>query len=293
MRPVSAPRVALVTDSTANLPTSILRRFNLYVVPLAVVVDQETFAEGESITAADIISAQRAKKRVATSRPGPGRFIGVYDECALAGYDHIVSIHLSGELSGTCDAARLAAWDSEVPVTVVDTGLMSWGLGHSVLAAVSARTAGASVDAIAHAARAKAAATQIYLYVDSLEYLWRGGRIGASNAIMGTALNIKPILGMFDGRVTPLDKLRSAPRALSRLCELTAASVPGAITGNPLVTIDVVHCAAAERAHMVAEKMRRLVPACTHVTVHEASAVLSAHTGPGTVGVVISPTVVC
>lgn len=287
-----AARVALVTDSTANLPAEVLRRFNIEVVPLAVVVDQLTYAEGESISAADIIAAQQAKQRVATSRPGPGRFVGCYDKCALAGYDEIISIHLSGELSGTCDAARLAAWDTAIPVTVLDTGLMSWGLGHSVLAAANARTAGASVDQIVHAARAKAAATRIYLYVDSLEYLWRGGRIGVSNAIMGTALNIKPILGMFEGRVQPVDKLRSAPRALARLCELTAASIAGAMTGNPLVTIDVVHCAAPNRARLVAEKMRHLVPACAHLQVHEASAVLSAHTGPGTVGIVMSPTVV-
>lgn len=282
-------KIAIVTDSTAELPAGLVRRFDVRVVPLSVVVDAATHQEGATIDHHGVLAALHRKAKVSTSRPSPGVFLDVYEACADAGADQIVSVHLSGELSGTCDAARLASWDSPIPVTVVDTGLMSWGLGRSVLAGARERSYGHSVEQVVASVRSMADRCRVLFYVDSLEYLWRGGRIGTPNALVGTALNIKPLLHMMDGKIAALERPRMRSRALVRLVEVAAEVFPAAVSGEQVVNVDVVHCAAATRAQQVAASLHRLIAAPGQVQVQPASAVLAAHTGPGTIGVVLSP----
>lgn len=133
--------LALVTDSTAYLPQQAIDRHKISVVPLSVVVGDEVRAEGVEITPKDVAEALRAKQRLTTSRPNPETFAAAYRAAAEGGASAVVSIHLSAELSGTADAARLAAADAPVPVLVVDSHLVGMALGYAVLAAAEARDA--------------------------------------------------------------------------------------------------------------------------------------------------------
>ncbi|MEU3460199.1 DegV family protein [Streptomyces sp. NPDC006733] len=279
-----SPHVAIVTDSTAYLSQEALARHSITVVPLTVVIGDEAFEEGTEISAPAVARALQRRRPVTTSRPSPAEFAACYRAAAEAGADHVVSLHLSAEFSGTHDAALVAARDSPVPVRVVDTGMVAMALGFPVLAAAETAGAGGTADEVVAAAEKRAADTQAYFYVDTLDYLRRGGRIGAAQALFGSALAVKPILQLVDGRIEPLEKVRTASRAITRLEEIVVERA-----GGRRVAIAVHHLAAADRAAALAERLRERVPALDELVVSEVGAVIGAHAGPGLLGVVISP----
>ncbi|MFJ3788219.1 DegV family protein [Kitasatospora sp. NPDC090091] len=276
--------LALVTDSTAYLPQEAVDRYGVAVVPLSVVVGDAVLAEGVEISPKDVAEALRGKQRVTTSRPNPESFAAAYRAAAEAGARGIVSVHISGELSGTAEAARLAAAESPVPVRVVDSRLVGMALGYGVLAAAEAIAAGAELDEAAAAATRRAEATTGFFYVDTLEYLRRGGRIGAARALLGSALAVKPLLHLDGGRIEPLEKVRTASRAIARLEEIAVEEAAGRE-----VDIAVHHLAAEERAEPLAERLRARVPGLCELYVGEVGAVIGAHVGPGLLAVVVSP----
>ncbi|KJK58426.1 DegV family protein [Saccharothrix sp. ST-888] len=277
-------RLALVTDSTAYLPQEAIDRHRIAVVPLSVAVGDEVLAEGVEISPKDVAEALRAKRRVTTSRPSPETFAAAYRAAAEAGASGVVSVHISGELSGTYEAARLAAGEAGIPVRVVDSRLVGMALGHTVLAAARALEAGLGLDETVAAATARAATTSSFFYVDTLEYLRRGGRIGAARALLGSALAVKPLLHLSGGRIEPLEKVRTASRAIARLEELAVEQA-----GTAEVDIAVHHLAAEERAEPLAERLRERVPGLRNLYVGEVGAVIGAHVGPGLLAVVVSP----
>jgi DegV family protein with EDD domain len=242
--------------------------------------------EGEEISPVDVARALAVRgQRVSTSRPTPGDFVGAYRRRLAGGADRIVSIHLSAELSGTVDAARLAAAQvGEHIVTVIDTRSAAMGHGFAVLAAARAAAAGADAETVAAAARDTAAATRTLFVVDTLEYLRRGGRIGSAASMIGTALAVKPVLHMADGRVVPLEKVRTSARALARLVQ---RGVEAADSGP--VSIAVHHLAAPERAERLAADLRERIPGLRELYVSELGAAIGAHVGPGAVGLVVAP----
>ncbi|GAA2826570.1 DegV family protein [Kitasatospora sp. CM 4170] len=276
--------LALVTDSTAYLPQEAVDRHGVAVVPLSVVVGDAVLTEGVEISPKDVAEALRGKQRVTTSRPNPESFAAAYRAAAEAGARGIVSVHISGELSGTAEAARLAAAESPVPVRVVDSRLVGMALGYGVLAAAEAIAAGAELDGAADAAVRRAAATTGFFYVDTLEYLRRGGRIGAARALLGSALAVKPLLHLDGGRIEPLEKVRTASRAIARLEEIAVEEA-----GGREVDIAVHHLAAEDRAEPLAERLRARVPGLRELYVGEVGAVIGAHVGPGLLAVVVSP----
>ena len=197
----------------------------------------------------------------------------------------MVSIHLSAEMSSTSDAARLAASQvGEHIVTVVDSRSAAMGCGFAVLAAARSAAAGASAEEVAEAARRTAAQTTTYFVVDTLEHLRRGGRIGAAASVLGSALAVKPILHVKDGRVVPLEKVRTAARALHRLVQRAVE-----VAGEAPVSVAVHHLAAADRANRLAAELRERLPALRELHVSELGAAIGAHVGPGAVGVVVAP----
>jgi DegV family protein with EDD domain len=199
----------------------------------------------------------------------------------------VVSVHLSAELSGTCDAATTAAAEVErdgIEVRVVDSRSLAMGLGFAVLAAAQAAADGQPMPAVVDAAVRRAAATRTMFYVDTLEHLRRGGRIGAAAALLGTALAVKPLLHVDDGRIAPLEKVRTTSRALARLEDLAVQHA-----GDASVDVAVQHLAAPDRAEALAERLRVRVPALGDLHVSEVGAVVGAHVGPGLLGVVVSP----
>ncbi|MFC8717021.1 DegV family protein [Kitasatospora sp. NPDC057198] len=302
--------LALVTDSTAYLPQEAVDRHRIRVVPLSVAVGDEVFAEGVEISPKDVAEALRSKQRVTTSRPSPETFAAAYRAAAEAGARGIVSIHLSAELSGTAEAAQLASSAVPIPVRVVDSRLVGMALGSSVLAAaevaaaLDAAYAGSEPDAAAPAgeggadagdteadlglvvaaAEDRASGTAGFFYVDTLEHLRRGGRIGTAQALVGSALAVKPLLHLAGGRIEPLEKVRTASRAIARLEEIAVE-----YAGRQPVDVTVHHLAAAHRAEPLAERLRERITGLKELYVSEVGAVIGAHVGPGLLAVVVSP----
>ncbi len=223
---------------------------------------------------------------VSTSRPNPDAILEVYDKLAAEGYDEIVSVHISSELSGTFESAQLAARRASVPVTPVDSRQVGMATGFAVLAAADAIDGGADAATAAAAARTRAQHTTSLFYVDTLEYLRRGGRMGAAAALVGSALAVKPILTVDDGRVGPFEKVRTSAKALSRLEELAVEAA-----GDAEVDVAVAHLASPERATQLAARLAdRLEKGLQdrEVSLGEIGAVLGAHVGPGMVAVAVA-----
>ncbi len=283
-------RVGVMTDSTAYLDPRVAAAAGIEVVALEVVVGGVPHPETE-VGSEDLATALRRWTAVTTSRPSPAALLAGYRRLADAGAEEVVAVHLSGQMSGTCAGARLAARSSPVPVHVVDSGMLAMGLGYTALAAVHAAGRGLDGEAVAAAARAHATTVAVFFYVDTLEHLRRGGRIGAAQALLGSALAVKPLLHLHGGTVEPLERVRTSTKALLRMSELAVASVPGAADGDTAVDVTVHHLANPVRAAELAERLRTRLPSCRSLEVREVGAVVGAHVGPGTVGVVVSPAV--
>ncbi|MEV4948584.1 DegV family protein [Streptomyces sp. NPDC053755] len=276
--------VAIVTDSTAYLPPQTMERHGITAVPLTVVIGDRALEEGTEISARSLAQALQKRRPVTTSRPSPEVFAAAYRSLAEAGARSIVSLHLSGEFSGTYDAAVLAAKDAPVPVRVVDTRMVGMALGFCALAAAEAVEAGGSLDEAVAAAEKRASGTSAFFYVDTLEYLRRGGRIGAAQALLGSALAVKPLLELDGGRIELREKVRTASKAIARLEEI---AVERAGTGP--VDVAVHHLSAPERAAVLADRLRARMTGVEALQVSEVGAVIGAHTGPGLLAVVVSP----
>ncbi|MGH3413072.1 MAG: DegV family protein [Marmoricola sp.] len=280
--------VAVVTDSTASLPAEVVERLGVTVVPLQVVIGATSYDEGVPGGAAPemLAEALRAWTPVSTSRPNPEEMLQAYRRLAGDGADEMVAVHLSGELSGTYESARIAAERSPVPVHVVDSRQVGMGTGFAVIAAAEALAAGADAAEAAEAARQRARATTSLFYVDTLEYLRRGGRVGAAAALLGSALAVKPILELDEGVVGPRERVRTAAKALARLADL---AVEAADAGP--VEVAVAHLASEERAARLAEQLDERLAGQLEgrsVQVGEIGAVLGAHVGPGMVAACVA-----
>jgi DegV family protein with EDD domain len=178
----------------------------------------------------------------------------------------------------------MGARDAPIPVRVVDSRSLGMGLGFAVVTAAELAATGASRDEVAAAAEKRVAAATAVFYVDTLEYLRRGGRIGAAAAFLGSALAIKPLLHLVDGHIEPLEKVRTSARAIARLEELAVERA-----GEGPVDVAVHHLANADRAAALAERLRNRLPDLCHLHVSEVGAVVGAHVGPGMLAVVVSP----
>jgi DegV family protein with EDD domain len=276
--------VAVVTDSTAYLPAELRGTYELTVVPLTVVINGAEGLEGEEVTPSEVARALGGRRvAVSTSRPAPEQFAAAYRRLLDAGADGIVSVHLSSRLSGTFDAALMAAAEVGARVEVVDSGTTGMGLGFAALAASTAAAQGQDLAAVRRAAVDNAAQVSTLFYVDTLDFLRRGGRIGAASALLGTALSVKPILHVVDGSIVVRDKVRTAGRALARLVDLAVEA-----SGEGAVDIAVHHLGAPDRAAALADAVTmRLGDRLRDCYITEIGAVVAAHVGPGVAAVVV------
>jgi DegV family protein with EDD domain len=274
-------RVAVVTDSTADLPADLVARFGLTVVPTYVTVGDRTGREGIDITAADVLAAL-GNRPVTTSRATPHAFAEVYRDAFAAGATAIVSLHLSAALSGTFEAAGLAAASVGGPITVVDSRTISLGLGFAALAASAAAAAGSPADVVRQAALDSVQRTTLLFLVDSLEQLRRGGRIGAAATLIGTTLAVRPILRVADGQIVVAERVRTAQRALARLEEMVVKAA-----GSDGCDLAVQHLAAADRADALRQRLLARIPLPGRVLTPEVGATVGAHVGPGLLGVAV------
>ena len=278
----------IVTDSTASLPAELAQAHGIRVVPLQVVIGAKVLDEGPDGATPEVVAqALRDFVPVSTSRPAPALFADLYRSLEAEGVEEIVSIHLSGEMSGTFESAQLAALEVDLPVHVVDSGQVGIATGYAALTAADVLAAGGTAQQAAEAALARGEAATSLFYVDTLEYLRRGGRIGAAAAIFGSALSVKPLLEIAGGKVVPRERVRTASRALARLAELAVEAA-----GDRPVDVCVSHLANAGRAEELAATLTERLAAGLEgreVMCGELGAVLGAHVGPGMVAVCVAP----
>lgn len=275
--------IAVVTDSTAYLPERC--RHRVRTVALRVSVDGAEPVPESDFDSAELVAALESRSRVTTSGAAAEEFARVYREALDAGADGVVSVHLSSQLSRTWDAARWAADEVDPDrVRVVDSRSAAMGLGFAVLAAVSCAETTRDPSVVESAAQRAADRTTTLFSVPTLEHLRRGGRIGATAAALGTALSIKPVLHVHEGRIAALEKVRTTARALSRMREISVEAA-----GSGPAAVAVHHLGAPEEARRLAERIRAEVPGCEECLVAQVGAVIGAHIGPGAVGVVVLP----
>jgi DegV family protein with EDD domain len=295
-RPGAAPaeaaavvRTAVVTDSASALPADWVHTCasdgRLTVIPMPVMVGAEIYGEGEDDITETIALALASGKPVKTSRPSPGQFEQAFLAAERHGYEGVVSIHISGGLSGTADAARLAAGRVGIPVEVLDSATVGMALGMGVQSAVLAAAAGLDAPAVRAIAAGQLARTKVYFYVPSLEQLRRGGRIGAAASLLGTMFAIKPILAVDDGKIIPLEKVRSAAKAVARLEEIAAADAASRPEGQARLAVH--HFGNPEEAEALADRLAAALPGCPRAQISSLPAVLAAHAGLGVLAVIV------
>ena len=273
-------RVAIVTDSTAYLPAGVADSLGIRVVPLRVSIGTRAVLD---VTALEVATALRGKVPVTTSRPSPAQFATVFQDCLDSGATRVVSVHLAAALSGTWESAALAAQDfAHGVVRVVDSRSTAMALGFAVIAAAQRAAAGASAADVQGVATETVDRTRTLFYVDTLEFLRRGGRIGTAAAMLATSLSVKPLLQMVEGRIVPLEKVRTSTKAIARLVQLTADGA-----GDGPVDVAVHHLAAAARAEQVAAALRAAIAHIGELYIAELGPVVGAHLGPGAIGTVV------
>jgi DegV family protein with EDD domain len=273
---VTGRRVAVVTDSTSDLLPDLTADREITVVPLTVNLGGRGYLDGVEIKAADFYARLAAGEGMATtSQPSAGQFAEVYEKL-LGSHEEVVSLHISSKLSGTFAAAsqgaKLVGADR---VAVVDTGQVSMPLALLVLAASAMAAEGESAERLVERLRPVREAMRVYFMVGTLEYLRRGGRIGRAGALLGSVLQVKPVLTIADGQVAPLERVRTQDRALARVIELARLE-----EGRLCALIG--HAAAEGLAQRIAEA---LDPVAETLIVAPLGPVVGAHAGPGTVGV--------
>lgn len=282
---MAARRIAVVTDSTASLDPADAEREGITVVPLKLVIGAATFTEGVDATSDDVARALKDFVPVSTSRPTPEEFAAVYARLAQEGHDAIVSVHLSAEISGTFESAQVAAREAPVPVMCVDTRQVGIATGFAAGRAAGVARAGGDEAAAVGAALAAGESSSVLMYVDTLEYLRRGGRVGAATALIGSALAVKPLLTLRDGVVVPLERVRTSAKAVARLEALVAEAAEAATEGYD---IGVQHLANPDLADQVAERLAGALGR-DRLPVNEVGAVIGAHVGPGMLAVTVTP----
>lgn len=276
--------IGVVTDSAAALPETWVRNHTQYlrVVPMPVMIDAQIFSEGTDDVPTELALGLAMGKSVRTSRPAPGQMLRAYEELAAAGCTQIISIHLSSALSGTVDAARLGAQQSPVPVTVIDSLTVALAEGFTVMDVVEKAATGASIEELTAIAE-RAAENHVYFAVPSLEQLRKGGRISAVASMLGTLLNVKPILSVCDGHIVATEKIRSHARTLARLVAIAREE---AETRGPEARLAVHYFGNESAAEEIVHELAG--DSSTEVLLVPVPAVLGAHTGAGVLAVAIA-----
>jgi DegV family protein with EDD domain len=277
--------VAVVTDSTAYLPAELIERHGIHVVPLYIVFGGDRTVRETDITdyPAFFEELRAAESLPTTSQPSVGDFVSVYGPLLAAG-DDVISIHISGGLSGTPEAARQAAEALERDgkggerVRVVDSTSAAGGLGLLVLCAAGASAAGSDLDEVEQRVREARGQLKMWFAVDTLEFLKRGGRIGAASAWIGSTLKVKPILTV-EGEMMPVERVRTSARAFERMVDYARQRHESGADGWA-----VQHINAPDQGARLEERCREVFGRAPAV-VSEIGPVLSAHTGPGLLGV--------
>ncbi|MCS7009790.1 MAG: DegV family protein [Anaerolineales bacterium] len=275
-------KVAIVTDSTAYLPPSIIETYQLTITPQILIWGDETFQDGVDIQPEEFYQRLATAKVMPTTSQVPVVTMQkTFEKLLEAGYD-VLGIFISSKFSGTIQSAmqaKEALGKAADKIAIVDSLSTSMGMGFQVLMAARAAQAGASLQECQKIAEDVRGRTGIFFVVDTLEFLHRGGRIGGAQALLGSALNIKPVLTIVNGRIETADKVRTKGKAINRMIDLAVESV----SGKTPVRLATLHANAESEAQQILQEVSsRLNPVETFLTT--VSPVIGTHTGPGTVG---------
>jgi DegV family protein with EDD domain len=270
--------IRIVTDSTCDLPEDIIAAYGISVVPLYINFGDQGYLDGIELSRKEFYTRlPDANPLPTTATPSPQKFAQVYEKLAAEGATEILSIHISISLSATVDQARLGAQETQaVPVTVLDSGQLSLGMGRMVLTAAKAAAAGLSKDVIISLVKDQGARTHVFAALDTLEFLRRSGRMHWAVAGLGSLLQIKPLLKMHNG--TPeSERVRTRECAIKRVIELVEEV-------GPLEELALVHTHAPEEAETLRQRSAHLFPAGRAPLFAEVTPVIGTHIGPGAVG---------
>ncbi len=280
-------KIHIVTDSGSDLPKDVREKYNIHVVPLSIQFGDDIYRDGVDMSVTEFYKRlTEGSVLPSTCQPSPADFVKLYQEIAEPG-DAIISVHLSSKLSGTYQSAFLASTMVEgLDISVLDTQSASIGIGLVSLAAAEAVQKGASKEEAVAFAEKRVEELGVYFVVDTLEYLKKNGRIGAAQAMVGSLLNIKPILTLAEGIVTPFDKVRGKAKALKQIQELIK-EYSQKYPGRPL-RIGITHANCAEEATKLGETLQ------ANVDVHEIiisyiGPTIGVHVGPGTIAFLFYP----
>jgi DegV family protein with EDD domain len=281
-------KVAIVTDSTAYIPQEYIEQYQIRVVPLSVHWGDKTYRDGVDIEPAEFYDRLKTDRQMpTTSAHSIGAFQQVYHQ-ALESAETVVSIHLSSQLSATFSSAEQAkTLLPDTAVEVLDSSLTSMALGFMVLAAARAAERGESREQVVAAARRLIETSRILFTVDTLEYLRRGGRIGAAQAFMGNLMDVKPLMELRAGRVEPVERVRTKKKAVERIVDMICQHAESLTNGRP-VRLAVLHALVPEEAAVLLEMAASRLNVVEKITTG-ISPVIASHTGPGTIGLVCSP----
>jgi len=281
----SSGSIALVVDSTCDLPAALIQRYHIKIVPLYVLFGTQSYRDGIDIDSETFYERlQHDKVHPATSQPSPEDFSCAFQEVYAAQRPStIICLTLSSNLSGTFNSAQKAADTfTTCPVIPIDSKTASMGLGMIVLTAAEAIERGAGLDEVLAGIQHTSAQSDLFFTVNTLDYLHRGGRIGGAQRLIGMALNIRPMLGLRNGQVVAVENVRTRRRALARLVELARcmSEAPGTLQ------IAVVSASGKDETDQLAEDVTRSL-APVRLIRASFSPVIGVHTGPGTIGVVV------
>lgn len=274
--------IRIVTDSGADLDASLCAAEGIEVVPLTITFGDVEYQDGVDLTPDAFYEKLRESKTMPfTTQPSPTEFLRTYERLRDEGATHIISIHLSSRLSGTVQSAALAAREmTGVKIEVIDSLSASLGIGLLAREAARRRSEGETFEAIVEAVRSMIPRIKVYFVVDTLEYLAKNGRIGKAQALLGGILNVKPVLTLEDGVVSPAGKARGKNRAYSMVIERFKEAV-----GGQAVRGAIVHGAAPDDARSLKEQIEAACPG-SQLSVHLLGPTIGTHAGPGTLGVV-------
>jgi len=274
--------IAIVTDSTAYIPTALVEQYKLTVAPQVLVWGDRTYHDGIDIQPEEFYTRLKTAKVMPTTSQVPVVVMKEIFEKLVGQGAEVLGVFISSGFSGTMDSAiqaREALGSAVSKVTLVDSKASAMALGFEVLAAARAAEAGASMAELKQLVEKSREHIGVYFAVETLEFLHRGGRIGGAQRFIGSALNLKPILALRDGRIDAAERVRTKSKAVDRVLELVAADV----RGKSNIRLATVHANAEAEALQLLERAAREVGAVETV-VASLSPVVGAHTGPGTVG---------
>jgi DegV family protein with EDD domain len=277
--------IHLVTDSTAYLPPEIKSKYNVHTVSLKVIVDGQAYDEDGGITKEAFFKLLASVDTApTTSQPSVGEFTELYEQLTRDADDEVVSVYISEGLSGTVPNARAAAQQvAPGRISVVDSRTSAIGLVILVIAAGEAIAAGKNRAEVVAILERMIQDSEAIFMVENLAYLHKGGRINTASRLLGTLLNIKPILYMQDGKIQPLDKTRTSKKAKSRVLDEIEQRV-----GHGPVRVAVAHIQVPEAAEEMAAAVRERLD-CVSLHVSEVGPVIGSHVGPGFLGVAACP----